>query len=279
MAGYGITDAYTKSQVSSATEVNSALSQKADAATTSSATEVATALSGKQDTLVSGTNIKTINNTSLLGSGNITIQGGSGANVVELTQAEYDALVTGQTVDPDTFYIITDATEININNYYTKTQTSSSTEIATALNAKQNALSAGTGIDITNDVISVTGGGGSATVDQVFDRDSANAIANSAVTRNTVGRYANGSTGGLDLIMAYDQKGYGIDSLSLVSAKINDRRIISTYSSRSSLTNFSLVETSAITTSLSSSSTDSQVPSAKAVYDAIGDIESLLSAI
>lgn len=33
-------------------------------------------LSGKQDTLVSGTNIKTINNESLLGSGNITIQGG-----------------------------------------------------------------------------------------------------------------------------------------------------------------------------------------------------------
>lgn len=32
---------------------------------------------GKQDTLVSGTNIKTINNTSILGSGNIDIQGGS----------------------------------------------------------------------------------------------------------------------------------------------------------------------------------------------------------
>ena len=34
------------------------------------------ALNGKQDTLVSGTNIKTINNTSILGSGNIEIQGG-----------------------------------------------------------------------------------------------------------------------------------------------------------------------------------------------------------
>lgn len=37
-------------------------------------------LSGKQDTLVSGTNIKTINNNSLLGSGNITISGGGGTN-------------------------------------------------------------------------------------------------------------------------------------------------------------------------------------------------------
>jgi len=33
----------------------------------------------KQATLVSGTNIKTVNNESLLGSGNITIQGGSGS--------------------------------------------------------------------------------------------------------------------------------------------------------------------------------------------------------
>lgn len=36
---------------------------------------VTTAVSGKQDTLVSGTNIKTINNTSILGSGNIEVGG------------------------------------------------------------------------------------------------------------------------------------------------------------------------------------------------------------
>lgn len=41
-------------------------------------------LNGKQDTLVSGTNIKTINNESLLGSGNIDIQSG-GSNVFEIT--------------------------------------------------------------------------------------------------------------------------------------------------------------------------------------------------
>ena len=38
-----------------------------------------TALNDKQDNLVSGTNIKTINNNSLLGSGNITIEGGGGS--------------------------------------------------------------------------------------------------------------------------------------------------------------------------------------------------------
>ena len=40
---------------------------------TSGATELEVAFSGKQDTLVSGTNIKTINNESVLGSGNISI--------------------------------------------------------------------------------------------------------------------------------------------------------------------------------------------------------------
>jgi hypothetical protein len=45
----------------------------------------------KQDTLVSGTNIKTINNTSILGSGNIDIQGG-GADVEAFTAAEVQTI-------------------------------------------------------------------------------------------------------------------------------------------------------------------------------------------
>lgn len=40
--------------------------------------------SAKQDTLTSGTNIKTINNQSLLGSGNITISGGGSATDVQI---------------------------------------------------------------------------------------------------------------------------------------------------------------------------------------------------
>ena len=41
-------------------------------------------IKNKQDTLVSGTNIKTINNQSILGSGNITIQGGGGGSQATL---------------------------------------------------------------------------------------------------------------------------------------------------------------------------------------------------
>ena len=44
-----------------------------------------TALGAKQDQLVSGTNIKTINNQSILGSGNIDIQGGGGGNYLPIT--------------------------------------------------------------------------------------------------------------------------------------------------------------------------------------------------
>ena len=86
-------------------------------------------ISTKQDTLVSGTNIKTINGTSLLGSGDITIEGGSGSvdltdyytksetnelvnpkiSQVTLTQAEYDAL---QTKEENVLYIISDAEDL-----------------------------------------------------------------------------------------------------------------------------------------------------------------------
>ena len=48
----------------------------------------------KQDTLVSGTNIKTINNESILGNGNITIQGGGSGdtNVIEVVKVNGTAL-------------------------------------------------------------------------------------------------------------------------------------------------------------------------------------------
>lgn len=55
---------------------------------------VTTAISSKQDTLVSGTNIKTINNTSILGSGNIDIQGG-GSDVEAFTASEVQTIWNG----------------------------------------------------------------------------------------------------------------------------------------------------------------------------------------
>lgn len=54
-------------------------------------TSAETSISGKQATLVSGTNIKTVNNTSLLGSGNISISGGD-TNVIETVKVNGTAL-------------------------------------------------------------------------------------------------------------------------------------------------------------------------------------------
>jgi hypothetical protein len=107
---------------------------------------ITAAKSGLQETLVSGTNIKTINNEAILGSGNITISGGSGGtNIIELTQAEYDALTA---YTPDAMYVITDSQEINMDNYattgdlgsyYTSAQTD--TAISNAVSGKTDKVS------------------------------------------------------------------------------------------------------------------------------------------
>ncbi len=85
--GADLSNYYTKSETSGATEISTALASKADTATTYTKTEtdnaITAATSTKQDTLVSGTNIKTINGETLLGEGNITIQGGSGGGMTE----------------------------------------------------------------------------------------------------------------------------------------------------------------------------------------------------
>lgn len=75
-----------------------------------------TQLTTKQDTLVSGTNIKTVNNNSLLGSGNITISS-SGNLIAEVTTAEYEAMQQAGTLDPNTIYVITDAPATDLSYY------------------------------------------------------------------------------------------------------------------------------------------------------------------
>ena len=92
-----------------------------------------------QAPLVSGTNIKTINGNSILGEGNIEIQGGSGGGGTSehqnITQAEYDAL-TPEQKQADIVYFITDADVV----YATKTEVS----------AKQDKLVSGTNIKTIN---------------------------------------------------------------------------------------------------------------------------------
>jgi Microcystin-dependent protein len=78
-AGYAVaSNVYTK------TEADSLLDDKADQATTYTKTEADSLLDAKQATLVSGTNIKTVNGGSLLGSGNLTIEGVPSGTVIHV---------------------------------------------------------------------------------------------------------------------------------------------------------------------------------------------------
>lgn len=150
----------------------------------------------------------------------------------------------------------------------TNTYTAYTAATDAALATKQTTLTAGTNITIVDNVISATGGG-SITVDQTIDRTSENPISNKAISNkatdgngdvfNSGGRYQWGfySVGGVGT-----NKGFWLD-------KINGEPVIRKYNSTRDL---SLVETSAITTSVTSSSTDVQVPSAKAVNDKLGGL-------
>ena len=69
------------------------------------------------------------------------IKGSGGTETIELTQAQYDALVDK---DPNVFYIITDAQAGDLTNYYTKTETN------TLLGGKQDTLVSGTNIKTIN---------------------------------------------------------------------------------------------------------------------------------
>ena len=61
-----------KADTSAVTEVNTVLTAHTADTTIHVTSSDKTTWNGKQDALVSGTNIKTVNNTSLLGSGNIS---------------------------------------------------------------------------------------------------------------------------------------------------------------------------------------------------------------
>lgn len=112
--------------------------------------------STKQDTLVSGTNIKTINNESILGSGNITVGGGTATDVqingTSITSSNVANIITQSAYNSSTNKIATMSdlptvptktsdltndsgfitnTVNNLTNYYTKTEIDNKTNYST----------------------------------------------------------------------------------------------------------------------------------------------------
>ena len=194
------------------------------------------------------------------------IQDQHASKTVELTQAEYDGLAVK---DPNTYYIITDAQGGDLSNYYTKGETD------TLLGEKQPTLVSGTNIKTINNEsllgegnINIQGGGGSITVDTSLDSGSTNAIANNAVTNNTL---SGGVESNIALGIIRFWKNNGQVALYRRFGTINGKHVM--VNGTTGEPNFHLVETSAVTTSMSSTSTDTQVPSAKAVYDQLGGLK------
>ena len=199
------------------------------------------------------------------------IQDQNASKTVELTQAEYDGLAVK---NPNTFYIITDAQGGNLSNYYTKGETD------TLLGEKQPTLVSGTNIKtINNESLLGEGnidiqGGSSVNVVQATGTSTSDVMSQDAVTKafNTYTispNYDGGIPIGWSWIRPNGSKGihnFSINGKLPLSMQQSDTDV-------NTIFNFHLVETSAVTTSMSSTSTDSQVPSAKAVYDQLGGLK------
>ena len=297
---------YTKSETSGATEISTALESKADTATTYTKTEtdnaITAATSTKQDTLVSGTNIKTINGETLLGEGNITIQGGGGGGKaieagrgISITTGETadtvsfnlpisggtnalgpvkNAIIMGENTTASSICSIAIGTSTFANGYRafaggvsSRARAEGAFAFGCYVDSLQNYETAFGEYNVSNKASSTFGDSGN-TLFSVGNGTADNARHNAFEIRQNGDIYI--SKDGQD-VKLQDQLGGGGGSSYTAGDGIDITNDVISVTGK--------VDTSAITTSVTSSSTDSQVPSAKAVYDIVGNIETLLSKI
>ena len=199
------------------------------------------------------------------------IQDQNASKTVELTQSEYDGLAVKEA---NTYYIITDAQSGDLSNYYTKGETD------TLLGEKQPTLVSGTNIKtINNESLLGEGnidiqGGSSVNVVQATGTSTSDVMSQDAVTKafNTYTVSANYDSG----IPRWWTWRSPNGSKDIYNFSINGKLPLSNQTVTNDFVNiehFHLVETSAVTTSMSSTSTDTQVPSAKAVYNQLGGLK------
>lgn len=147
-------------------------------------------LSGKQDKLTSGTNIKTINNQSILGSGNIDIQGGGSESVAwgDITgKPDFKAVATSGSYDDLTNKpaIPTKTSDLTNNSGFVNDY---------QLSGKQDKLVSGTNIKTINNE-SILGSGNIATASQSELTNLATTVGNqaSAITALNTAVFKNGN--------------------------------------------------------------------------------------
>lgn len=201
------------------------------------------------------------------------IQDQHASKTVELTQSAYDRLAVK---DPNTFYIISDAQGGDLSNYYTKGETD------TLLGEKQPTLVSGTNIKtINNESILGEGnidiqGGSSVNVVQATGTSTSDVMSQDAVTKAFNTYTATKDDARITKWWAWATPSYIYGTNTIYNFSINGKLPLSMQQSDTDdngIYNFHLVETSAVTTSVSSTSTDTQVPSAKAVYNQLGGLK------
>ena len=188
-------------------------------------------------------------------------------------------MVSGGTVDTTVLYNITDAQAADLSQYWTSAQTNSA--ITAAVNGKQDTLVSGTNIKtINNESILGSGNidiqGGGVNVVQTTGTSTTDVMSQDAVTTQLNGK---GDTINLDRVgsprkkVTFQMKRGGINGTTISSIDLTlGRCLVYGEEGVTTLSTSGLVETSAITTSVTSASTDVQVPSAKAVNDKLGGL-------
>lgn len=221
-------------------------------------------LSNKQDTLISGTNLKTINNTSLLGGGNIDVSGGGGTstdvqiNGTSITSNNVANILTNTAYDSSTNKIATMSDVPDVSNCLTNTAT-------------------GTGSLIIGGTESDRVGATSVGYTSVVSANNTTAIGyNSQATSQhsiTIGR--NSKTSGASAI----QIGYGTNSTANTLS-------VGFYNNSSTHYNWQLLDgttgkipTARIDTDTTATSGSAKPITSGAVYTVLGDIETLINAL
>lgn len=262
---------------------------------------IAGLLDDKQDVLESGTNIKTINNESILGSGNITIQGGGGGDVNVIEGVTLNG-ITGTITNKIAALTETDPV-FRASPAYTQLK---SFENVITLSGESNGLRVKNAS--TSGYMDITSDGNVSIITPVigtFKWNGNNILTNSSLLSTTFNYWQQVWQSGSDTVIPtvnaikgqiYISNGTinisGTSITPLISSDIDgkansaDLATVATSGSYNDLDDKPTIpdvsgkeNTSNKVTSLSSSSTDTQYPSAKCVYDLVGDIETILASI
>ena len=170
-------------------------------------------------------------------------------------KSEIDSIVSGLNDSIDEKLDASAYTPTDLSEYWTSAQTETAISNATSGKADTSAVTESISAAVSGKVDTSTFETYSGTVETAID-GKANKGVFTAITNTSMNGYPaakfNKDNGAYDLLWY---------------SRINGTDILKTGNTHN--TDFSLVETSAVTSSVTSASTDAQVPSAKAVYDAI----------